>query len=220
MHPSIATRILRLAYEEWIPDGSMTKEQTEDVLRAAAGEENVIHRFTLAGGITAEIRPDTICFAKTIRTTGTEEKPEETFRCLTVPYIAPGESVVLDWGSDKILLSRESFCRIPENFENIYNLSIQQTINFATIKGVLCLRTRKAGDTVLYHGMHRKLRRLQSEFHILPGIRDTMPLLTDEEEILWGWGLEPCDKVRQTDAADNLLHICCFCPAPSGEESR
>ena len=221
MHPAVSSRILRLAYEEWVPTGSMSKEQTRAVLQAVTGRDNTILRFSLPGGITAEIRPDRVCLTPGERKKKDEKIPESQFRQIRLPPIAQGESIVIEWGTDKILISRGSSATLPENFENIYNLSIQHTINFATIKGVLCLRTRKAGDTVMYHGMHRKLRRLQNEFHIPMEERETMPLLTDEEEILWAAGLEPCDKVRRTEGADDLLCICLARPAAgNGQDDK
>ena len=46
-------------------------------------------------------------------------------------------------------------------------------------------RCRREGDTFLWHGVHRKLRKLQNEVGIPVDLRDRLPLLCDGNRILW-----------------------------------
>ncbi len=73
---------------------------------------------------------------------------------------------------------------------NVYNPFIRDTLTFDTIISCapemsLYLRSRDAGDVLLYHGMHRKLRKLQNEHGIPPALRDRLPLLCDNDGVLW-----------------------------------
>ena len=71
----------------------------------------------------------------------------------------------------------------------INNLSIASRINgnrfFAIIEKTSYWRSRREGDRILRGGMHRRLRKLCNEKGIPPRLREQMPLLCDEEGILW-----------------------------------
>ena len=83
------------------------------------------------------------------------------------------------------MLIRGNLPKLPENLENIYNLSIQQPINFAKIKGAVHVRCRQPGDTVRYGGMTRKVKKLLAEKHLPEEFRRCLPIVFDEEGILW-----------------------------------
>ena len=207
-HPAIGTRMLRMVYEKSASGCSMTREQTEGLLQLAVSEETRLRYMSLPGSITAEIRADAVYFIRSVqqiqrRSTIENRKIQEIF----ISEIVPGETVILDWDVHKIVLSRKSLPTRPENLENIYNLSIQHPINFAKIKGVLCLRTRKPGDTIRYRGLARKIRKLQNEYHTPQEQRETMLLLADEEEVLWAEGWDACDRVRSAGGAEDTLWI-------------
>lgn len=211
-HPAIGTRILRMAYGKYAPGMSMTAEQTDTLYTMAAAENRQTRHLSLPGGVTAVIRCNTVRFMTGTGRAETESDRKQHPAEREVPPLTPGETVILDWGARKIVLSRKSLPKHPENLENIYNLSIQHPINFAKIKGVLCLRTRKAGDTIRYGGMARKIRKLQNEYRVPPEKRETMLLLADEEEILWAEGWEACDKVKSDRTENDILWIGIWCP--------
>lgn len=80
--------------------------------------------------------------------------------------------------------------RVDETDETkINNLSIARRINgncfFAIIGKTLYWRSRQEGDRIRRGGMHRRLRKLCNEKGIPPRLREQMPLLCDEEGILW-----------------------------------
>jgi len=211
-HPAVATRILRNVYEKWNHGGSMTAEQTEELLKLILKPDRKNRVLSLPGGITAEIGAESIRFTE--NRIGESYNDTDLFRDTIVPSIPEGERIILDWGGKKILLSRENLPVYPENLENIYNLSIQHLINFARIKGVLCLRTRKAGDTIRYRGIRRKIRKLQNEYHTPPEKRENMLILADGEEILWVEGWEACDRVRTDAQSADTLWIGIYSPVP------
>ena len=192
--------------------GSMTAEQTEELLKLILKPDRKNRVLSLPGGITAEIGAESIRFTE--NRIGESCDASDLFSDTIVPSIPAGERTILDWGGKKILLSRENLPVYPENLENIYNLSIQHLINFAKIKGVLCLRTRKAGDTIRYRGIRRKIRKLQNEYHTPPEKRENMLILADGEEILWVEGWEACDRVRTDAQSADTLWIGIYSPVP------
>ncbi len=73
--------------------------------------------------------------------------------------------------------------------EKVNNLSIANTINSNEVSvimnGALHFRTRREGDVIRRGGMHRRLRKLYNAAKIPPSLRERMPLLCDEQGIVW-----------------------------------
>ncbi len=69
--------------------------------------------------------------------------------------------------------------------KNIYKNATTIFINSDKIRNGLFVRTRQAGDTVLLHGQHKKLRKLQNEAALPLSLRARLPLLCDKDGILW-----------------------------------
>lgn len=67
----------------------------------------------------------------------------------------------------------------------IYNLSTQRVLNFDTIKGKLFLRSRRAGDRIDFGDFKKSVKKLMNEKGIPKNIRDLIPCLADEEEIIY-----------------------------------
>jgi tRNA(Ile)-lysidine synthetase-like protein len=82
---------------------------------------------------------------------------------------------------------------ITKNDKNVYKPFIRDTLMFDTIvecsawlEGrALHWRNRDAGDTLLWHGINRKLRKLQNELGIPASLRDRLPLLCDGDTVIW-----------------------------------
>lgn len=78
--------------------------------------------------------------------------------------------------------------------------------DFDIIKSGAYWRTRKPGETFLFGGMHRKLRKLQAEAHIPVRRRERLPLLCDADGILWAPFVGLRDGINGTtdpDAAED-----------------
>jgi tRNA(Ile)-lysidine synthase len=99
-------------------------------------------------------------------------------------------------GGFDLYLSRD-IQSLPEHDENIYKLSISSSLPFATIKGTVYLRFRRAGDTLRFGGMTRSVKTLLNGAKIPPQERGRLPVLCDEAGILWIPGF----PVRDADAA-------------------
>ncbi len=90
--------------------------------------------------------------------------------------------------------------------KNIYKNETTIHINSDRIKNGLFLRSRKEGDTILLHGMHKKIRKLQNGCALPLPLRSALPLLCDKDGALW------CPLVALRDGAvgDSLLRVTLF----------
>ena len=99
-------------------------------------------------------------------------------------------SIPFSWGRVR-LQDSDIVIRVEKSRENtkIHNLSIASYIisnDFSAImNGTLYWRTRVEGDTLVMGGMTRKLRKLYNQNKIPLRLREQMPLLCDENGVLW-----------------------------------
>ncbi len=91
-----------------------------------------------------------------------------------------------------------------EELQNIYKSLISVAISSATIQGKLICRPRKAGDTVRQNAMTRSYKKLSQSRHLDASKRATLPLICDENDVLWIPSLALCDRVKpkKGDAPD------------------
>lgn len=180
LHPAIATRAILLFLENF-----GCKPETVHIRKILTlGKEGATHAaLELPGGYLAKFRYDLL--------TVVAEKPADVSSppAGEVP-LSLGETVRFgDWIVKLTCLPEDGEAAgTPEKFcspKNIYNLSIVLRLKPDTIKRKLFLRTVQPSDKILSRGMHKKVRTLLSDRHILPELRQTLPLLCDSEGILW-----------------------------------
>ncbi len=68
---------------------------------------------------------------------------------------------------------------------NIYKSETQAAIASDKIKGDLFARTRCGGDKIFLRGMHRSLKKLMCDKKLPIGMRDTLPVICDDNGILY-----------------------------------
>lgn len=73
----------------------------------------------------------------------------------------------------------------------VYTLSIQRTLNSATIVGELYVRSRETGDSYRFGNVTHKLKKLFSDAKLPWDTRASLPVLCDAQGILWvpGFGV-------------------------------
>lgn len=86
-----------------------------------------------------------------------------------------------------------SYAPITDISSNVYKISINKEINSDIIKGELTLRNKRDGDSYVYGGMRRKLKKLFNDRSIPLSERQRVPVLCDEEGILWVSGFPARD---------------------------
>ena len=83
-----------------------------------------------------------------------------------------------------------------KTYSNVYNFSIQVSIPSDIIKGGLYIRSRNEGDTYRTSGMTKKVKRMFCDADIPKSLRNKIPILCDDEGILWipGFRVRDYDK--------------------------
>ena len=124
----------------------------------------------------------------------------------------------LVWENDRYLFvitpasqtSQKNQEKVCPNRENIYKISMQQRIDFAKINGVLCVRTRRSGDTIRYGGMTRRVKKLFSDRKLPLVCRNTLPLLLDDDGVVWLPGFPPRDGMASDGHTDTCRTLCLY----------
>ncbi|MBQ9773765.1 MAG: tRNA lysidine(34) synthetase TilS [Clostridia bacterium] len=97
------------------------------------------------------------------------------------------------------------FAECARDLIKIHNLSIAPytilTVGVDIIKKGVFWRSREAGDVILMGGMHRKLRKAYAAAGVCAEWREQIPLLCDEEGVLWA-PLVGCRDGIQTESGE------------------
>lgn len=82
-------------------------------------------------------------------------------------------------------------------------------IDYNKVKGNLSVRYRKDGDAFIPLGMKgaKKLKDFFIDLKVERDLRDTVPVITDEEKILWVCGYRMSDEVKITEESKNILNL-------------
>ncbi|MBE6590329.1 MAG: tRNA lysidine(34) synthetase TilS [Ruminococcaceae bacterium] len=106
--------------------------------------------------------------------------------------LLPHPSYRIPFAFGREAVPNTEFCVYAAQLEakiKVHNLStapyIILTREFDIINKGAYWRERRAGDTILLRGMHRKLRKLQNEAKLPPRLRMRLPVLCDGEGVLW-----------------------------------
>lgn len=105
--------------------------------------------------------------------------------------------------------------KVEDSSSNVYKIAIQAAFNFDIINTVLSVRNKKDGDAYRYDGMTRKLKKLFNDKSIPPSRRFDVPVICDDEGILWVPGF----KVRD-GAKGNSLYIAICSPNTNTAEKK
>ena len=92
-----------------------------------------------------------------------------------------------------------------ETLQNIYKLSIYTRLNFDKINGRLFVRSRRDGDSYVFGGMTRKLKKLFNDRKYPMDVRRSLPIVCDADGIVWVPGFPCADRVRSECADDGGL---------------
>jgi tRNA(Ile)-lysidine synthase len=165
--PSIVNRALIRLYDELT--GGKTLEQTHiNSLRELAVRAVPHSSVSLPGGIEGVIENGKLCLCPV------QKKVE-----------FDDYSVVLCEGSNLISQTNtEIFIGNSQNAKNVYKKSIVLYIDSAKIRGELFARSRKSGDSIRTHGMHKSFKKLLCEKKIPLELRARLPIICDSDGVV------------------------------------
>ncbi len=90
--------------------------------------------------------------------------------------------------------------------EKVHNLSTSPSVNLTVCADIINhsahWRPSRPGEKILLGGMHRELRRLYARMGWEPELRASIPLLCDEEGVLWAPGIGCRDGVCASSGTD------------------
>lgn len=186
LHPALRARVILAACRK---TGGYTERKHIAIITDAleAGQDGV--SFDLPGGIAAHIRRGILMFEKS----GKEEELSEDYD-MELPSgltVIPGGAVYLLNGPKE---------NLPEEIRNFNNSSIIAEFGSDRIHGVIRVRNRRNGDTLLYGSMHRKVKKLMCDSRMPAELRRRIPVFTDSDGIFWIPGFRQRDGSRPSDS--------------------
>jgi tRNA(Ile)-lysidine synthase len=192
--PALARRALRRAVRLLAPESELDRGATEALLRLARGDLRT--GVTLPGGRLHALRRGE---ALTLSVARGHCKPalHET----TVPLTVPGQAVLGDWG----VAAREVAPPDPPAGDP----GAWVLVDMAKLCGALSLRYPRPGDRVRPLGMrgHRKLHDIFVDRKLPRAERGAVPLVADEEKILWVIGFCVSEDARVDPTTGRALRL-------------
>ena len=171
LHPAVLTRVIkRMAWNSGAEISSIQLAKLRELLLGGSSFSYSLHggRFVAEGGL-----------CRVVDQTVNDDDY----------YIAISQGITeIPEFSSAVVFSHE---RKDKTFLNVYNFSIQADLTSAIINGGLYLRPRQEGDKIRYGGHTRRLKRLFCDAKIPPSLRKYVPVLCDEDGVVWipGFGV-------------------------------
>ena len=193
LHPAVKSRVLVKLYDGYAAstDASAHLERVHvDAILERLDKDVNAFRISVPSGISFVTDGDAIWFEKSER--GSQKVP--VAKSITLEKNTPAE-----FSGGEVILTDDVNTLSSEKEENIYNLFIHKGIKFDKIKGKLKIRTRENGDVFRFGGMTRKVKRLFCDRKIPQADRDTLPIVCDDEGIVWIPGFPVRDDLKPAD---------------------
>lgn len=136
------------------------------------------------------------------------------------PLLSHGETLPLKPGDERLLPESDWAIRILERdlrsadsqpTESRPNRSVwRAAFDADAVRGPLVLRTRRRGEKFCPAGMggkHKSLHEFMMDAKIPRHLRDRIPILADDEQVLWVCGYRTDERARVTEATKRMLDV-------------
>ena len=201
LHDAVLSRVLILLYKEAVPDKSLSSTHVRDMISALRSDKGALS-LCLPGNCDFTVADGGVSFKK--RTEGKSQKRIGGVQPLRVD----GDPFIFE--DYAVRITKEPLPVLRTN-ENIYNLFIHKLTDFDKIKGDFSIRSRCEGDVYRYGGMTRKVKKLLSERKIPVKDRDCVPLVCDDDGIVWIPGFPLRDGTSAADKnSEKAVYICYY----------
>ena len=86
---------------------------------------------------------------------------------------------------------------------------MDNALNYDKINGKLFFSSIREGDKIRLRGrgVTKQLRRIFSEMRIEPELRRTIPVLRDDDGVVWVCGVGVADRVAVNNGAESIVTI-------------
>ncbi len=105
-----------------------------------------------------------------------------------------------------VATNAEDLQKYNQTLENIYKLSIHTKISFDKISNTLTVRSRRDGDSYVFGGMTRKLKKLYNDRAYSSKKRAVTPVFCDNDGIVWVPGFSVADRVKATNECVHVIY--------------
>ena len=95
------------------------------------------------------------------------------------------------------------------NSQNFNKHLLDNILSYDKIKGQLLFGSMREGDKIRLRGrgVTKQLRRIFNELHIPPESRNGIPVLRDDEGVLWVYGVGVAERAAADENSDKVLKI-------------
>ncbi len=186
LHPAIAKRVLRLHFASF-SDASLEEVHLAAMMHLIQSGKNGC--ISLPGNMRIRIAFGRILFEADCK----EEGIVTDYEVLLLDGLNPLK------GTDyAVVVSKHGELPIPPVGYSLFSQAEISELDFTH----LTARNRREGDTILDNGMHKKVKKLLCEKKIPQEVRDALPLICENDDVLYVSGVALCDKARTDKKAD------------------
>lgn len=95
------------------------------------------------------------------------------------------------------------------NGRKVNNLLLNNSLDCDKIMGKSVIRARQAGDSIRLsgRGYTKTLKKLYNEYKIPPEDRETLPVIADDEGVIWIYGIGTAERCAVTEKSEHILII-------------
>ncbi len=195
---AIAARAIRRMFS-FVSEKTLEKVHIDEVLLLAAAGRND-SSLSLPGGICAVVEGGQLYF------TGEAEFVPAVFEYQLHEGVNRFENpdfavFVAKRGNMRADLQKDN-----ETLQNIYKLSIHTILSSDKINHILSVRSRRDGDSYVFGGMTRKLKKLYNDRGYSKKQRSETPIFCDEDGIVWVPGFSVADRVKPNGNDIKLIY--------------
>lgn len=199
LHPALSSRILRMMAASLQKEPVPTYTHIKAMLALSASEKRE-GSLSLPGGVVFQVTRKELFFAPF-------EKEENGSEGEDFRFPMDRNGSVFENERYKIVVSPNEHKDSTEEFENIYKLSIHRIICSDKIIGTLYMKYRNQGDTYRYGGLTRKIKKLMIDRKLTAEEKRLLPLLCDDEGILWMPGCPLRDGAEGSECGKPIIHL-------------
>jgi len=183
LHPAVLSRVISLMAH----NGTSSGVETVHVLKISELLNESDNFEVCLPGSVSFVCSSGVCKVETPRNI-----PKKEFDHI----LKLGENYIPEIDAFVILsLSPDEICS-----SNVYKISIKTSLDFDIIKGGVRVRSKRDGDSYVYGGMTRKLKKLFNDKGVPTELRSSIPVFYDDSGILWVKGFSVRDGgAKKTD---------------------
>ena len=202
LSPALRTRAVLRLYRESGGVGMPTRAQLSALFAREDGTRRN-RRYDLAGGMRAVLE-DGVFYI--LPRKADAPRPRASYE---LP-LQMGCNPIGQKGEGELWLFPARNQTFEKEHQNVYKLLMQADLTSATMGGKLLARSRRAGDAYRTGGMTRIVRRLLSAAHLPQDLRELLPVVCDEQGILWVPGFGVRDAAKTTETKNGPYAYFCY----------